>query len=284
MKSAEHPYVKGAVASRDGTTIGYRRLGTGAGVILLHGGMKASQDFMRLATALSEAFAVYLPDRRGRGLSGPHGEHFTVEKEVEDVQALVASTGARHIFALSAGALVALRAALVTPPLERIALYEPPLSIDGSVPTGWTARYDREIARGKPASALVTAMQGMGVLPVFRKLPRFILVPLLSLVMHAQGSGKGDDVTIGSLVPTLRYDMQIVQEMSDTLDHYKSLRAPVLLLGGSESPGYFGVALDSLQRTLPRVERVTLHGLGHDGPEDDGRPELVAQQLRRFFG
>jgi pimeloyl-ACP methyl ester carboxylesterase len=284
MKNAYRLYMTAAITSKDGTTIGYRQFGKGPGIILLHGGMKSSQDFMKLATALAEAFTVYVPDRRGRGLSGPHGDDFTVDKEVEDVQALVAKTGARNIFGLSAGALVALRAALATPALEYVALYEPPLSIDGSAPTNWTARYDQEIARGKPSSALVTAMKGMAVVPVFKKLPRFILVPLLSLVMRAQGTPTAEDVSIRSLIPTLHYDLQIVRDMGDTLSDYKTLQAHVLLLGGTESPGYFGVALDGLSHTLPRIERITFPGLGHDGPEDDGRPELIATQLRRFFG
>jgi hypothetical protein len=38
-----------------------------------------------------------------------------------------------------------------------------------------------------------------------------------------------------------------------------------------------------MQRTLPRVERVTLPGLGHDGRESDGKRELVAQKLLRFI-
>jgi pimeloyl-ACP methyl ester carboxylesterase len=245
--------------------------------------MKASQDLMKLAMTLSEVFTVYVPDRRGRGLSGPHGDRFTVDKEVEDVQALVAKTGARNIFGLSAGALVALRSALATPALEHVALYEPPRSIDGSTPLNWLARYDREIACDKPAAALVTAMKGIGVMPAFCRLPRFVLVPLLSLVMRVQGTTNGDDVSIRALSPTLHYDTQIAQEMSDTLDHYKTLQAPVLLLGGGESPGYFSVALDGLSHTLPRVERITFPELGHDGPEDDGRPQLVAQQLCPFF-
>jgi len=277
------PYTKGSVVSKDGTTIGYRQLGEGSGVILVHGGMKTSQDFMKLAVALSSAFTVYAVDRRGRGRSGPHGDEFSVDKEVEDLQALIAKTGADRIFGLSTGALVVLRTAR-TSALERVALYEPPLSIDGSAPTSWLAPYEQELARGRPAAALVTAMKGMQVMPVFVRLPRFILVPLLSLVMRVQGNGDADDVPIRALTPTLRYDLQIVKEMSDTLDDDKDLPARVLLLGGTKSPAFLSLALDGLERTLPRVERVTLPDLGHDGPENDGNPHLVAQHLRRFFG
>jgi pimeloyl-ACP methyl ester carboxylesterase len=278
------PHANGSVVSKDGTTIGYRQFGNGPGVILVHGGMKTSQDFMKLAVALSDTFTVYAMDRRGRGLSGPHGEGFSVDREVDDVQALIAKTGSRRIFGLSAGGLVALRTARATPALERVALYEPPFSIEGSAPTNWLGRYEQELARGHPAAALITAMKGMKVMPMFVRLPRFILVPTLSLVMRAQGDGHADDVPIRTLTPTLRYDVQIVREMSDTLHDYKDLQARVLLLGGTKSPAFLSVALDGLERTLPRVERVIFPDLGHNGPEDDGKPDLVAQHLHRFFG
>jgi pimeloyl-ACP methyl ester carboxylesterase len=276
------PYVRGSVVS-DGTTIGYRQFGHGPGAILVHGGMKSSQDFTKLATELSKSFTAYVMDRRGRGLSGPHGDHFTVDREVGDVQALVAKTGARNIFGLSSGALVVLRAAGVTPTLERVALYEPPFSIGGLVPTAWLPQYKEELARGKPATALVTVMKSIEVVPMFVRLPRFLLVPLLSLAMRLQGVGDVEHVPIRALVPTFQYDMRIVKEMSDTLDDYKNLAARVLLLGGTKSPMFLRVALDGLEHTLPHVERVTLTGLGHDGPEDDGSPKLVAENLRRFF-
>jgi pimeloyl-ACP methyl ester carboxylesterase len=78
-------YEKDSNTSRDGTTIGYRQLGHGPGLILVHGGMKSSQDFMKLAEVLSDDFTVYLPDRRGRGLSGGYGDHFSIMREVEDM-------------------------------------------------------------------------------------------------------------------------------------------------------------------------------------------------------
>jgi hypothetical protein len=41
--------------------------------------------------------------------------------------------------------------------------------------------------------------------------------------------------------------------------------------------------LDALSNILPNVERVELAGLGHGAAVDSGKPELVAQELRRFF-
>jgi pimeloyl-ACP methyl ester carboxylesterase len=59
------------VTSKDGTKIGYRQYGAGPGVVLLHGGLQASQNFTTLAQLLSDTFTVYVPDRRGRGMSAP---------------------------------------------------------------------------------------------------------------------------------------------------------------------------------------------------------------------
>jgi pimeloyl-ACP methyl ester carboxylesterase len=277
-------YAKDSVRSSDGTVIGYRQLGRGPGLILVHGGMKSSQHFMKLAEILSDAFTIYVPDRRGRGLSGPHGDDFSIVREVEDIQALVARTGARDVFGLSTGALATLRTALATPSLRRIALYEPPLSVNGSVPLSWVPRYEREIAADRRAAAVVTALKGIGTEPFMTTIPRFLLTPLLVVGMRLMGEPQGDDVSIRALAPTQRYDMIAVREMADTLADYRSLQTRVLLLGGTRSPAWLGPALDNLAATLPHSRRVTLEGLGHDSPEDDGKPERVASELRRFFG
>jgi pimeloyl-ACP methyl ester carboxylesterase len=283
VKISTQGYTTDSIISADGTKIGYRQLGQGPGLILVHGGVKSSQDFMKLATALSGNFTLYVPDRRGRGLSGPQSDPYSVDREVEDMQAIVAKTGAQFIFGLSAGALVILRTALRISSLKRIALYEPPLSIDGSVDLSWVSRYEKELAEGRLASAIVIAMKGMRVMRLFNVLPRWVLTPFLSLMMRLQGGGEGDEVVIRALVPTLHYDLRIVQEMSGTLEDYRTLSIPVLLMGGNQSPGFLKVTLDGLSNILPCAERSTFHGLGHDGPEDDGQPELVAEQLSRFF-
>ena len=62
----------GSVTSADGTTIGYLRTGQGPPVVILHGSNESARSHAQLAMALASKFTVYLPDRRGRGRSGPH--------------------------------------------------------------------------------------------------------------------------------------------------------------------------------------------------------------------
>lgn len=42
--------------------------------------------------------------------------------------------------------------------IHKAAIFEPPLSINGSAPIAWLTRYDKEMAKGKVASALVTGI------------------------------------------------------------------------------------------------------------------------------
>jgi pimeloyl-ACP methyl ester carboxylesterase len=275
-------YDTGQVESADGTTVGFRRLGRGPALILVHGGMQAAQSLSKLAAALADGYELFVPDRRGRGLSGPHGPHYGAAREVEDLRALVAASGATRIFGLSSGALASLRTALLTPELTKLALYEPPLSVRGSTPVSWLPRYERELSTGRTSAALVTALRGLRVAPALDLVPRPVLVALLSLGTRLQATAPGD-VPIPDLVPTLRHDLRMVAELADTTADYATLTADVLLMGGGRSPAYLGTALDEVERVLPHSRRVTFGRLGHSGPDDDGDPAQVAAQLRHFF-
>ena len=277
------------VTSKDGTTIGYRQLGHGPALVLLHGHMESAQSHIQLAEALATNFMVYLPDRRGRGLSGPYGKDYNINKDIEDMAALLTKTGAHYVFGVSSGGIIALQAAHSLSAIHKVAIYEPPLLINGSLPIAWLTRFEREIAQGKVASALVTAMKGtqMGP-PIFNVIPRRLLELLTNMAMknEAKKANKDYDVTMRMLAPTLHYDFQLVIEMSKELESFKAIRAEVLLLGGSKSPAYFKVALDALEKVLPHVTRIEFSGLGHGGAGNanrGGKPERVAQELRRFF-
>jgi pimeloyl-ACP methyl ester carboxylesterase len=273
-----------SVESRDGTTIGYRQVGTGPGLVLVHGAGQSSQNFVKLAEALADAFTVLVPDRRGRGMSGPFGDAYDLQTECDDLRAIMARTGARFIFGLSAGAVICLRAALTVPEVVKAALYEPPLPAGGRSPAFWADRYDEEIARGDLASAFVTAMKGTQSVP--RIVPRFALVPLMRLALSRAdvskvGTGEVHPLT---LITTLHYDAQLVREMEGGLEEYRGVAIPVLLLGGSRSPAYLHRSLDVLAGILPRCTRVQLPGVGHTAADNSGKPELVARELRAFFG
>ncbi|MGH2401661.1 MAG: alpha/beta fold hydrolase [Candidatus Limnocylindria bacterium] len=276
------------MTSRDGTSIGYRRLGSGPGLIILHGTMSSGYNHLQLAEELATDFTVHLADRRGRGLSGPFGRHEGVRTEIEDLEALVAATGVEAVFGVSSGGLIALHASSVVPRLRRIAVYEPPHAADRSRAAALLARYDREIAEGRIPAALVTAMRGAEMGPAFfRSMPRWLAEWLTSRFMASQdGNGGGEYEPMRALAPTLHYDFGIVVETSGRLDAYRSIDAEVLLLGGEKSPTYLRAALRELEAVLPRSCRMELAGLDHAASwnaDVGGNPKRVAPPLRAFF-
>ena len=280
--------VTGAVISKDGTTIGYRQLGRGPGLVVLHGAMESAQSHMQLAEALADAYTVYLPDRRGRGLSGPYGGSYGVGEDVDDMDALLTKTGAHYVFGVSSGAIIWLEAALTLPAIQKAAIFEPPLMMNGSTTAAWLARFDREIAQGKVAAAMITGMKGAQLgPPLLNLMPRWLLERLTTMMMASEDKKAGaDDVTMRMLAPTLHYDFQLVAETDGALERFADLPTDVLLLGGSKSPAYLTAALDALEKVLPHAKRVEFLGLGHDASgnaDRRGRPERVAQELRRFF-
>ncbi|MBU2662866.1 alpha/beta hydrolase [Actinoplanes bogorensis] len=264
--------------------IRYRTFGGGGPkIVLLHGGLQTSRNFRRLAQALASSFTVYVPDRRGRGLSGPVFAGYGLDGEVDDLRAVLDETGAGYIFGLSSGAVIALQAALELPQIRRLALYEPPIWHDTTNPVAWRPRFEKELAAGRTASAFVTTVKGAGGL---RGVPRAAITPLVRLGIRLDGRSNrpADYTSLGRLVPTMSQDATVVEEAAGPLTRFAGVGAETLLLGGDRSPAYLKRVLTGLEGVLPQVRRVTLHGVGHLAADDRGKPELVAAELRKFFG
>jgi pimeloyl-ACP methyl ester carboxylesterase len=281
-----------AVVSRDGTTIGYRRIGDGPGLVVLHGAMESSRSHLQLAKALADTFTVYLPDRRGRGMSGPYPAGYSVQTDIEDMDALLAKTGAGSVFGVSSGALIWLHAARVLPVIKKAAIFEPPLLIGGDL-SALTRRFDAEIARGKVAAALITGMKAARLgPPILDLIPRWLLERMTqTMLAAADRSAAPDDVTVRMLAPTLHYDFQLILDSQGRLDPFGEIRADLLLLGGSKSPAFLTASLDALERVVPHAKRVELAGLGHSASGNTGDPmtgkgadpQRIARELRNFF-
>ncbi|KAI9766015.1 MAG: hypothetical protein M1840_007022 [Geoglossum simile] len=289
------------VTSKDGTIIGYHQLGRGPGLVIIHGAMESSLSHLQLAEALSSAFTVYLPDRRGRGLSGPYGSPYDIQSDVDDAAALIIKTGATNVLGISSGAIIALHACPQLPSIKKAAIFEPPLSVDREACVQSMQRFDAEISGGKPSAALVTAMRATEMGPaIFKYFPRWLLEWMTTAAMSSEkppppstSPGSNSDpstVTMRELAPTLHYDFEIVLSLSDeaSISRLNAVTTEVLLLSGSESPPYLRSAVDRLEKVLPNINRrVNFTGAGHGvtGNKDRrGQPQRVAEELQKFFG
>jgi pimeloyl-ACP methyl ester carboxylesterase len=268
------------------------RVGEGPAVVLLHGSNESARSHSRLALALADMFTVHLPDRRGRGLSGPHRPDHGMRTEVEDLRAVVAETGAQMVFGASIGGLIALEAARAQRAIRKVAAYEPALLADRSRSTAWVRRFDQEMANGEVAAALVTSMDGLDLAPpAFRVMPRRLLVALTDRAMRSQDAKPaGGGVTMRKLAPTIRYEGLLLAETAGTADRFAEVTAEVLLLGGDmRHPAFIRPAFDAFARTLPHHRQALFPGLDHGGSSDvgptnrRGRPGTVAPAIRSFF-
>jgi pimeloyl-ACP methyl ester carboxylesterase len=284
---SKQKYTKSSVTSKDGTVIGYRQMGCGPGVIILHGGFNTSQHMMKLGAALSDEFTVYIPDRRGRGLSGPFGDDYSIQKEDEDMNALLKKTGAQYVFGTADGALFALHAAITMPAIKKVVAYEPVLFVgqpgveEFKVLMG---RFNKEIAGGNLAEAMVVLTKGANIKFINYLIPDFLLEEIFKLyIWNDARNVKGDDVSGKDLLPTAQYEFQIVKETEGTIETYKNISSEVLLLNGRKSAPLIEDTIVALNYVLPHSQRIELKGLNHDSAQDYGKPEIVAQELKKFF-
>jgi pimeloyl-ACP methyl ester carboxylesterase len=279
-----------SVISKDGTRIGFEQVGQGPGVVLIQGAMGTAANYRELSGFLAPSFTVYLPDRRGRGMSPcEYGADHSIQRDVEDLDALLSHTGAQLVFGLSSGAVIALEASRTLATIRKVALYEPPFQLNG-MSSELIARFNHEVNTGRLSAAMVTAMNLVKLGPPWLKaVPRPLLQLFIgrSLLSEKQVQGAGGYAPLSELLPTMRYDFNIVGAMAGPIDAFRQVQVSVLLLGGSRSPRYLKDALGSLEEILPHAHRSELSGLDHSAPwnrDRGGDPRRIAAALCEFLG
>jgi pimeloyl-ACP methyl ester carboxylesterase len=266
------------VRSADGTDLALHSLGDGPGLVIVHGAMQTGTSQLDLARLLADGLRVHLLDRRGRGGSGGESATSTAQ-EVADLGAVIDATGARYAFGVSSGALIVARAALANPRLERIGLFEPPLSIGGSMRLDRAPRVVDALDAGKLPAAMAEAMKVAEMGPPWMfGLP----APLLAAASRAR-------LRTPEAVRTargLRADFAVVMENADTLDDFAAITARTLLVGGTATRPYLARSVAALAVTIPGARRVELEGQWHSATQNAdefGHPELVAPAVADFF-
>ncbi|WP_331767885.1 alpha/beta hydrolase [Embleya sp. NBC_00896] len=265
----------GSVHSADGTVISYRSVGSGPGLLIVPGTLAMAADFDGLAAALAGRFSVHTIERRGRGASGPQGDEYSAEVETADIEAVRAATGARFAFGHSFGAFLTLEAALGGSAFERMALYEPGVSIDGSVPMDWAPECRRQLEAGEPAEAFLTFIRGINP-ETSGKAPR----PLLRLIIPLAIKKPERLQKYALLAGSIREHAEAARRDND-FPKYARLDAPVLLMAGKgvKNTGA-GRSAVRLKDVLVGSELVLYPKLDHFGPEKD--PATIAAAVSAF--
>jgi pimeloyl-ACP methyl ester carboxylesterase len=257
-----------SVTSRDGTTIAFERLGEGPPLVLVDGALSHRRfgPLAGLPELLAPDLTVYSYDRRGRGESGDTPP-YAVAREVEDLEALIAEAGgSAFVFGMSSGAALALEAAASALAIAKLALYEPPFSVEQEDPDEmrqFAERIEQLVSEGRNGDAVEFFLTSAGVpeeaLARMRSEPSW---PLFEAV-----------------APTLVYDNEVLGDGLVPRERAAAVSAPTLVASGAESPDFFRQAAQATAEAIPDARYQALEG------QSWGRvaPEALAPVLKRFL-
>ena len=245
--------------SADGTTIAYEVVGEGEPVVLVSGATAHRAVLTNLPT-LAEAltgFSLVAYDRRGRGDSGDTAP-YSPAREVEDLQAVVAATGAELVHGHSSGAVLTLDALAAGLPVRRASVYEPPLVVDDSRPPVPRDLLDRlRAAPDKEEQLRIFFTDAIGV-------PGDVVIGQLKQTPF------WDDLLAAGHTTT--YDTELMQGLMHggplPTDRWSSISVPVLVLAGGASAPYMRSGAQALVELLPDADYAELAGQEHAAADD----------------
>ena len=267
-----------SVRSRDGTTISYLCIGGGPTVLVIPGVLSMAADYAAFARALAEHFTVHTIERRGRGESGPQGDDYSMVKECEDVLALRAETGASLLVGHSYGGLVALEVARNTTAFTKLAVYEPGVSIDGSMPIDWMPGYEKKLAEHKDLDALVEFTLADAPPPLSKTPPWLMKLGWRLLFIRFPKSRQ----MLGLLPANLR-EWREIARLDSSYEHYREIAASVLFMyGGKSNSKAVNLAMERLAAILSHSETKEFPKLDHFGIERTA-PREVAKAVSDYF-
>jgi pimeloyl-ACP methyl ester carboxylesterase len=260
-----------SVQSKDGTQINFDRVGEGPPLILVDGAMCYRQVgwSTKLAKRLVREYTVFSYDRRGRGRSGDTAP-YAAEREIEDLQALIAEAGGSvSLFAHSSGCVLALETAARDAGVRKLVLYEAPLDLDGLRAPGvedYPAKLHALLDEDRRGDAVKLFLRQIGlpgpIIALIRLLPMW---PKMAAIAH-----------------TLSYDNAIVALAKESgkqiPDRWTAVTLPTLAVAGGRSPEWMRRAMQTLAGLLPNAQFRLLKGQTHNI-----KPKAHAPLLTEFL-
>jgi pimeloyl-ACP methyl ester carboxylesterase len=261
------------VASKDGSRIAYDRSGTGPAVILVGGalGYRKFKKMEELARLLAERCTVINYDRRGRGDS-TEVKPFALEREVEDIQALIeAEGGSASLWGWSSGGALALRAAGAGIGVERLSVYEVPFMVtpEAKRPTrDYGERLDELVAAGDRSGAVKHFMRNSIGIPA----PFVALMRLTPMWKELKATAHTLPYDWAALGKHTMYGAPLKAE------EWASVTVPTLVVYGAKSPAVLKEGSRALAEVLPNAELRELAGVRHNV-----KMKVLASVLADFF-
>ncbi len=238
----------------EGGTLFWEAAGSGAPVVLIHGGNLDRRMWDAQFEALRHDYRVIRYDARGFGRSSPADRPFRAS---DDLASLLRAHRIERatLVGLSMGGGIAIDLALAYPDMVRRLVLAAPSVRGGEWPpdadTLWLAGGRAAFSRGDSIGLALAWLES-----------EYIRTALSS---PAQAARIREIVTdnAGHLMRRAR-DQELEREQSPPVDErLGELRMPVLLLiGGADTPPLRAMALAVAERA-PRAERIDLPGVGH---------------------
>ena len=263
------------IEAGDGEAIVLHSTGSGPGIVVVHGGGVTIGIYRRLAARLADRFTVHLYNRRGRADAAPRQEPYTFDQDIDDLAVILEHTGARAVIGHSSGGFIALQAALRLP-IDRLALYDAAVSIDGGFPTAWLDAA-REAARaGDIARSMAITTGGINTHSLSSRLPLGVRVAICRAFLRTS-IGR----MMGGLLPTTLDESNQIRLHDGPAETWSGINAEVLLAYGANGPGYYAGLNETLARALPRARVLPIPRSGHDGL--NRAPDRLVEPLVGFF-
>lgn len=235
------------VTSADGTTIFFEQRGTGAPVILVGGAFNDRTTVAALADVLAPDFTTITYDRRGRGDSGDTAP-YAVEREIEDLAALIAQVGGTaSVFGHSSGAVLALEAAAAGIGIDRVVAYEPPYATDEHPRADVVDEVRAQLAAGDRDGAVATFLKVAGT-------PEEMIEGMKQAPVWGWFT---------ALAHTLPYDLTIVGRNARPRDSLARIAVPTLVIGGGASDEALQSGARAAAEAIPGARHETLEGQDH---------------------
>jgi pimeloyl-ACP methyl ester carboxylesterase len=247
------------ITARDGATIVLHSAGSGPGLVVVHGGGVTAGMYRRLAARLADHATVHLYNRRGRDDAGPRREPYTFDQDIDDLDVILEATGARQVIGHSSGGFLALQAALRLP-IDRLALYDAAVSVDGGFPSAWLDAAREAASHGDIARSMAITTAGINTHSPLSRLPLGVRVAICGAFLRTS-IGR----TMGDLLPMTLDESNQIRLHDGPAEAWSRVRAEVLLVFGTAGPPYYAQLNAALARVLPRARVLPIPRIGHDG-------------------